>query len=344
MCQLDTKAEYKEYYLTTNKKKRIMKHGKLTIFVLLCIMLFSCSTRQTIIVKGEPKSVIYTPNLNKITVIDDSGTAEISISSNSYFAYFLSRKPGTDNYIPFALDYKQCNYVGSHLLMYSSATVGIAGALSGFGALIAAITGSDATPWGFAALGGVACGMPGAAVGAYRLEQTAFKHKYKYLSSQTTNDDIKFQPIKDKGIKKGGAKHISNNVEERSPETTKNSKSSVSKHKIKKSTTLQGTYVGTGKLYAGNVLIEEYDNLRVEINRKGKKNAEVEVFENNSSYFSSKSQYTIDNEENGYNLTLKEIPKATIKIDKDGNLNYNHPRVNIENEIYILKITAKKQN
>ncbi len=321
-----------------------MKHIKLTILLLLCVTLFSCSTKQTITIKGEPQSVIYAPNMEKLAVIDNSGTAEVTISSDDYYAYLLSKKPNTNNYIPFALDYKTKSYNETYFLKYTGIgltslscgimLVGTIMALAGEEDVSGIIIGSGAA----GTLLGVGLGWPA----DLRSQQTQYEYHYKYLSAQKTNDDINFLPITDNGERK----ELSTPKADSTPqEKSTISKSSVSNRKIKKkAATLQGTYSGTGKLYAGKVLVEEYTNIKVEVNRMGKNSAEIEVLENNSSYFGYKSQYKITNENNGYDLTLKEIPEATIKIDKKGNMNYNHPRVNIEGEIYTLKITAKKQD
>lgn len=71
--------------------------------------------------------------------------------------------------------------------------------------------------------------------------------------------------------------------------------------------------------------------------------AEVDVYENGSLYFSSTCLYSVtEKNKGGYNLKLKDIPEASIKIDKNGNMSYYHPKVDIEGDIYILKISAKK--
>lgn len=320
-----------------------MKHIKLTILLLLCVTLFSCSTKQTITIKGEPQSVIYAPNMEKLAVIDNSGTAEVTISSDDYYAYLLSKKPNTNNYIPFALDYKTKSYNGTYFLKYTGITVSCIGLLMDIVGLIMSVREAESGPAiMLSGLGLVGLGTGVGVPADFRSQQTQYKHHYKYLSAQKTNDDINFLPITDNGERK----ELSTQKGDSTPqEKSTISKSSVSNRKIKKkAATLQGTYSGTGKLYAGKVLVEEYTNIKVEVNRMGKNSAEIEVLENNSSYFGYKSQYKITNENNGYDLTLKEIPEATIKIDKKGNMNYNHPRVNIEGEIYTLKITAKKQD
>ena len=97
--------------MTTNNVN--MKYIKLTFFVLFCSVLFSCSTTQTINVCGEPNSDIYSPEMVRLGTIDNSGNAKITLSSDGYYAYLLSKAPTSDKLIPFAIDYKNKNYTGT---------------------------------------------------------------------------------------------------------------------------------------------------------------------------------------------------------------------------------------
>ena len=325
-----------------------MKHFVFTIIAFLSLTLYSCSTTQTISVKGEPGNEIYLPNGTRIATIENSGEAKVKLSSDEYYAYLLSHRPGSEHYIPFALDYKHKNYYLTYAARAALVPAAFAAPIALTVAAIMGATGNDSGASTAAAVSLVGLGALGLdIVMILRAEQTQFQHKYKYMPTHNTNEDFKFTPIEDNGVKK----HISSTSSEQSAEMAdKNSsngsnadnKTSVSKRKIKnKPLSFIGKYKGTGKLLLKNETIEEYNNIQIVI-KETKNFAEVDVIESGESYFSSKNTYKVENRSDGYILTHKEIPSATIKIDKKGNIEYNHPKVNIENNIYTLKINGTK--
>ena len=330
--------------MTTNNVN--MKYIKLTFFVLFCSVLFSCSTTQTINVCGEPNSDIYSPEMVRLGTIDNSGNAKITLSSDGYYAYLLSKAPTSDKLIPFAIDYKNKNYTGTYLLRNVGMGISFAGCFSMFTGSLALLGGAEDIAATFFGIGGISA-LTGMAIGMpadFRSQQTQYEHKFKYLPVQTTNNDIAFKQIVDNGENKTTTTENIIPLNKTSSTSESNIKSTSTQRKLKnKKTEIQGTYLGSGGLYSGNKNIEEYDNIKVVVKKIGKKNAEVDVYENGSLYFSSTCLYSVTEEnKGGYNLKLKDIPEASIKIDKNGNMSYYHPKVDIEGDIYILKISAKK--
>ena len=71
----------------------------------------------------------------------------------------------------------------------------------------------------------------------------------------------------------------------------------------------------------------------------------VNVIESNGcEYFSEPSVYYVKADAKGECVLVHEdISSATITIYSDGRITYNHPLVEIDGEIYNLKISGKKQ-
>lgn len=333
-----------------------MKKIYYTIF-LGCMMFIisSCSTTTKFTVYGEPGTQILTPNKVTLATIDNSGRAKITNPDDVYYAFLVSHKPGTDEFIPFALDYKKKIYP-SNAIASALMFAGLCGTVGGLAAACA-----GAKDVGVALLGG----GPGCAsislfyylFGKKRFDQVTHENDFKYLSTQVTNQDIQLtRPVFESA--KVNAPSIQDTPSAKDePVETENSipNSSVSNKTLNSSSStktlkdyaskIEGTYVGSGTLKQGANLIEDYTGIKVTIKKQTKDIVLVNVVESDGSkFFSSDGEYTIKKNSNGsYSLTLKGIKNATIEIDTKNNLVYLHPRVNIENEIYILNIKAKKQ-
>ena len=106
--------------------------------------------------------------------------------------------------------------------------------------------------------------------------------------------------------------------------------------------TVQGSYIGTGTLTLNGQVIESYKDIKVKITRTDDNSVDVIVTESNGvDFFNEPATYTITKDTNGnFTLTHDDIAKATIKIDRNKKAIYLHPRVNIDGDIYTLKITA----
>lgn len=335
-----------------------MKTKHIIYFFLLSIcVLTSCTTSQKITVSGTPGTEIYSPNEICLGVVQNDGQANISLSSDTYYSYLMSKSPNSSELVPFALDYKHKSYTGAYALRnlsipvasigFSAATTGIiSGSYSGDSGGDKIYTGAG---FGGLIVGGLVC-----LVMSKRCSQVQYKHKYKYLSRQTTNQDVRFVPVVDTAARRSIGSDVSeesqtySQKESVTPVSQRSSsargKSSVSKRTIKDGgKLLAGTYVGNGVLRQGENTVEKFNKVTVVINRIDKDHVAVEVFEGGESFFSSKSEYSINKKGAGYILTLKGIPSATITIYSDGKLAYYHPKVNIDGDIYALEISASKK-
>lgn len=306
----------------------------------------SCSTSTKFTVYGEPGTQILTPSRTALATIDNTGKVKIANPDGVYYAFLLSHKPGTEEYIPFALDYKKKSYPGAQLA--KGFGMGLAGAGSAIliGGAIAVLAGSEdaATPLlaagGAMDLLGIGIGMPA----DFRSQQTNHEYCYKYTSVQKTNQDLQFtKPQFDMYRPETSVKQDVN--VEASSKTNKTLSSSSSTKTLKDNATkIEGTYIGNGTLKQGNEIIETYNNISVTIKKKSKDVVLVNVVESDGSkFFTTDGEYTIKKQSNGkFVLTLKGINNATIEIDVTNNLVYIHPRVNIDGEIYKLNVNAKK--
>lgn len=322
-----------------------MKHIKYTIVILLCMVVFSCTTTQTISIKGEPGSKIYSPDMSRLGVINETGSVDITLPSEGYYAYLLSQDKDSKQLIPFALDYKNKNYYGTYFARNLGMGLTVTGSTLLLMSTIILLAGGEdvAPPFLLAGAGFDALGIPLGMPADFRTKQTQYEHKFKYKSQHRTNQDIEFVPIKDNGVKKQTTENgITNSAEIDKIVTNTSEKTSISKHRIKKTFSIYGMHKGTGTLYSGNDIIENYENIVIKIEKISNEKVFVSVFENGEQYFNAESIYTLENNKDTYILNMEDIPSATITIDKNGNMEYIHPKVNIEDEIYTLKISVNK--
>lgn len=337
---------------------------RLMTVVFFCSMINSCSTFQNITVFGEPGTEIYTPNLEKVGTIKGDGKGEITLPRDGYYPFLLSGDGGSEMKIPFALDYKNRSYTGARIL-YVAETAMTAIGLSVLTVCTVAFmaSGEDAedlgivpqtvagTVVGFGALGGVA-------VTDARLKETQRKWQFEYLSKQSSNQDLRFEKFVDNGYKKEiGSRSVS--IEENVAESDRKvepvrseSFSSAAKSRSSKSKRtltdlarqVEGTYVGSGKLLLKDETIENYQDIKVVLKRLDKNTVQVDVYESNGeAYFNESGRYSVKKVDSGkYQLTMNGIPSATITIDSGKKLAYLHPKVNIDGNLYTLRISAGK--
>lgn len=305
---------------------------RLMAVLLFCSMINSCSTFQNITVFGEPGTEIYTPDLEKVGTIKGDGKGEITLPRDVYYPFLLSGNgEWADIKIPFALDYKNKSYNGTRILCGVFFVV---------------------------AIPVMTVGAPGYFVTAKRLSETQRQWQFEYLSKQSTNQDLRFEKFVDNGYKKEiGSKSVP--VEENVAESDKpvesaqsESSSSAAKSRSSKSKRtltdltrqVEGTYIGSGKLLLKDETIENYQDIKVVLKRLDKNTVQVDVYESNGeAYFNESGKYSVKKIDSGkYQLTMNGIPSATITIDANKKMVYLHPKVNIDGDLYSLRITASK--
>lgn len=271
------------------------------------MLLSSCSTYQNLTVTGKPGTTIYSPSYQKLAIVDNRGKAKFKISRDLYYAYLLSQEANSNTIIPFALDYKNKNYLGTRVASATGFTIfscGLAGVLAGS---IAALDGDEDSANSILTYALPATVIGGAIWGfsEARLNEVQRDYKFKYLSTHQTNENINFIPFIDDGISKNtnakspnkdNIQNTSLNTDETSPiETTTIAKSRTSKSNKTFSyfsKQIEGSYIGTGKLIHQNNIIEQYQNIKVVIKRIDKTNVSVNVIESNGeAFFNSKCEY-----------------------------------------------------
>ena len=238
----------------------------------------------------------------------------------------MSHTPGTEEYVPFALDYKYKNYSTAHkIVVYSF--------VSAVGCPIAVIM----SPF----------------VG--NINNTTHSYDFKYLKAQRTNDDFVFTAYENTGERRmvGAYAGIGTASGGATAEKVGQKGASTARPRTQKSTrtlrdygkAVAGTYRGTGRLKQGETVVESYRNMTVTIERTGKNSVTVNVIDDyGEPFFSNKGTYNIKRGSGqSYRLTLDGIQSATISVDGNGKLVYIHPKVSIDGEIYTLEISALKQ-
>ena len=317
--------------------------------VVCVILLHSCTTSQKITVQGTPGTEIYSPTMDRLGVVGSNGKISLKISRHDYYSYLMSKNARTNEFVPFALDYKHCNNTLAATGSLVGTSIALAGVLVGG---ISLAVGGD-TPE-ITAVGAAMLGVGGlmAIPSNHYYRKTHEDDEFKYLNKQRTNQDFSFLPIKDTGYNKTLQNDANKYLETPTSEKSSNSsstvtrrKSSMSRHSLTDNANLvSGTYSGTGYLSQKGKIIEEYSNAKVVVLRIDNNTVNVDVVENGESYFSTKSKYQVKKKgKNTYVLSLNGIPDAFITIDNAGHLTYIHPKVNIDGEIYTLNITATKK-
>lgn len=351
-----TTIEFKVYCMIINNEDMKNFFRIALVLALVTLLFHSCTTSQKVTIGGLPGTEIYTPEMTKLAVVGADGKVTFKISSDAYYAYFMSRNTRTNELVPFALDYKYHNFVGAKVMSFLGASIAVAGATSCVVAGAAALGGDFDEVGAPFLVGGGGALLLGACIGgpaSSRLNQTQYERKFKYLSFQATNQDFRFLPISDTGYRKElerKEESIVSNSNKRSKAISGATSSNAAKTSVSKRTLgnygklLAGTYVGSGYLTQDGKVIEEYASIKVVVTRDDNNKVWIDVLEGGESFFSSKSLYQITKKgKNTYVLSLAGIPDAYITIDTNSALSYMHPKVNIDGELYTLNINAKKK-
>lgn len=282
-----------------------MKNIYLMLTILwVCLVLTSCRTSQKLTLRGEPGTEIFTPTMEKVGDIGSNGQGRIKLDITNHIPFLISKQVGTQTFIPFALDYKQTNYLGRFIL-------GV------FTFYIPCI------------------GMP--------LKGDQAQNDYKYLSTQTTNDDFRFTPYVDQGMVKRCSSSTTVNRRRVADSSSTPQSSSVAKRSLNDfAKVVSGTYTGTGSLIQHGNVIEKYSAMKVVITRIDKNNVRVNVVESGESFFASESQYAITKQADEYSLAMVGNASSTILINEVGELSYTHTQVIIDGEGYTLRFSGTK--
>lgn len=332
------------------------KFAQLILIAFAVVILAGCKvvSSQVFKVQAPDGTEIYSPDMKHLATVS-SGQAEIKLSEKTFYAYLLSRSQGSQDYIPFALDFKNTsenaakytmNLLGCTTLLSSGLIFVATGAGTGEYALLAT---------GIAALGGGTLLFRNIKSKPY----IQFQNGYRYLDLQTTNQDLVFSfpdnTISTRMSDAGStipSPTIRQTDKERTVSTTQQTSTARSRVISERSNrTLnigakkaEGTYLGNGNLRLDNKIIEDLNDIRIYVKMIDKSTVNVEVIEaNGNSFFQKPSRYSVKQESSQkLILTHESIPYAIITIN-GMNMVYSHPRVNIDGNIYTLQIKGQKE-
>lgn len=327
------------------------------ILVTLGLLFFSCKTTRTITVSGIPGSNIYKPNMEKVATIKQSGSVDINLNKKEFLPYMIANAPGSSKFIPFALDYKFKNY-GTHAATIMGTSLYL---LGGTSLLVGALTGSDDESLvGPIMVGGGAglmlLGTP--FLLSENITGVQGKYQFKYLPEQRTNNDIMFTEHIDKGIKKEinvSSIEMTINPAEKKRSNTNNALSAALT-KFRNSSTgnkaygqlIAGTYIGTGKILQNGKQIGLLENMKILIDNVADESVSVIVQDSNGTpCFDATNIYDVKkSDDNSYSMSLIGNSDAVIHIDSNGNMEYIHPKVEVEGEteVFTLEIKATKKD
>lgn len=308
------------------------------------MLLFSCSSTQKLEIYGKSGTEIYTPDMNKIATIPDSGVTCLEINKDKTYHFLLSHEKGDNIYVPFGLDFSKRYSEGLKFGKY----VGIG--FASVGTFVSSIYGTvfylageeslGTTLWlsglGVAAVGG-AIGIPCAIISSW----DQYNYKYKYLSEQHTNQDIVFTPLKQTAEYKTLDKSSQNISKSKANTERRRFSSGGSQSNKDQMSVITGTYSGKGELLDGSDVIEEYTDLSIVIKKKSENTVSVEVLASDGySYFDEEMIYSVNRQDNQY--VLKQKGSNSRIVIKNGNLSYTNHNINDGEAVFTLKITADK--
>lgn len=172
-----------------------MKH-LVYISILLVMAIFSlssCSSKQTLIVQGQPGTVISSPQQQQLAIIDYDGKAKVTLKrSEGYTPFLLSQAPGSNLLVPFAVDYKNRSTAIAKGAMWVGTTVALIGAVVGIsGAAMTSGKSKSSKDTGTSvALAGLGVMAAGTGVMLGCLPAVSAPQDFKYLTDQQTNNDL----------------------------------------------------------------------------------------------------------------------------------------------------------
>ena len=336
-----------------------MKSIKTLIALVLIFTITGCSTTEKFTMYAPAGAKIYTPDAPGAVKAEAAhdGKVNIEIPSDMYCGYVLAQLPQSDVKIPVGIDYKSKNHTGTKAAEYAGYTLTSVGLFGSVFGLVGILAANDDT---FDLITGIGLGVAGigAAVGApagARLEQTAYDYNFGYVNNQVINiPSLSFKLLNPNAPKANPAEVKQTAPEKRASSRGKASSgkdvapkpasSKVSNARTDNARKIEGTYLGNGTLMLGKSVDEKYSDIAVILERVDKNHVSVRIIESNEDYFETPLVYEISKDKKGnYVLNIQGLPEAIIKISSKGLLTFNHKKVNIEDTIYTLEITAEKE-
>lgn len=324
-------------------------------------MFCSCHTYEKLEVRGNVGTQILAPGEKYLGTIGSSGSLQLKISSDLYYAYLLSKSSQLDGTpVPFALDYKFDPRKGKKRLAKTLIILGTVGGFT-FGTIGGLIKDSPGASVGILSLGGVLLAgmLPTGIAQAYKFDQLAWDYDFSYLGIQTTNENIDLIPCsnlfrsslisQEQNVINSKASSTATPKDEKTNLGVEPSQKTFGDRSQKKiSNPIQGV-IGVHENVKGSLtdlkgnIVETYTQAQILITRIDQDNVNVNVNvrdDDGMEFFAKPSKYSVKKDNDG-NIILNHatIADANIRFLNDGTIEYYHPKIIIDGDTYILKVS-----
>lgn len=316
--------------------------------IVLVVMAPSCST--TVKVRASAGTQ-YENNQGQNAQVGSDGHFARKYKINQSYEAFEWTASNSGLWVPYALDYK----TRSGFLEASSITL----IVTTIPALVVTVIGALVDEPGLLMAGGAGAivGLLGGGLPQTGLLQTdPYQYRFKYCRNQRDNTDLTFTKPQITYLDPPSSAKVKSEEDQNKADNT-SSEFSVSTKKIGERSTkkilnhaalVEGTYIGKGSLKQNGIVIEKYEDIRVVVTRLENNVVSINVIESNGdAFFATGSKYDVVCGKDGvYQLTHTIVKDAKITVNSANSsyllMNYNHPKINIEGDIYQLQIEANK--
>lgn len=326
-----------------------MKFSKILLIIGLVFLITSCTTTEKFSVYAPVGTKIYTPNSpyapNGMATYSEK--VKIEIPSDMYCAYILAQSGESTIKVPIGLDYKIDRHTRAKVPFYLI-PIGV-GVVAGGIAVKDEIILASGELLGLTGTGMLLCTQA-------RFRQTSYDYNFAYEKNQRVKipqlsytllnpnppKEHKNETVEIKESSSRKKASSGKDVSQEKKSATSNS-SKVNTSRLDNAKRIEGKYVGKGKLLSGNNIEENYSEIYLEVERIDKDHVSIRIIESDEDYFDAPLVYTLKKGKNsGYILNIDKLPEAVIQITYSGKLTFNHKKVNIDDVIYTLEITADK--
>lgn len=336
---------------------------------LACVVMFSCKSTQTLRISGKPGTEIYSAKMRKMADIPQSGVASVVVSADDFNAFMYSHEKGSDEYVPFALNYKTDKHTGAKVLKGLGIGLSFGGAIALATGLIISATGGGSGVM----IGGLGAAGLGLCVGipmSHRCGQDQFVNNYSYIKDQKTNQDIVFSPLVQTADYKTLSNKKAKQVEEKKQSAVKNyekevnneTKAAVAENKVNNvsedksrreerkptassidySGSVVGTYVGKGRILESGEVTERFNDMAVIVRPYSDNMVKVSVKVSGLFLFRDEALYSVSKSDGMFVLNNKAF-NSTIRIDEYGDMSYERKKMDEYGSDGVLKVTAEKK-
>lgn len=330
------------------------------IYIVAIIVISSCTTTEKFYINVPEETNISLPMEGNIEKQNNNKMErKITIPSEGYCGYVLANVPGSSTPIPLGLNLKKNKHTGTKALLggaYVLTGAGLGGLIGGTITVIGASANKDED---VQSVGGAIVGLSAgvAAIGAgmgitsqSRLRQTSYDYSFGYEKHQKLDIPqlsttlINPNSAKDTPVNQDEKKSIRKKATSDNSTQTKSSVGSkVNKSRSSLANKVIGNYKGTGRLLRNEIQEDFYSKIEIDITPIDKNTVKVRIIEGGEDFFEEPLIYKVSNDKKGnYQLNIEKIVGAVITITNTGVLNFNHPKVNIDDTMYNLVIKANR--